>query len=151
MKFFKKLLFILVLVFIGIQFISTTNNSSNDVLDIDFSSTLHAPNDVMLIFEISCYDCHSNNTNYPWYNKIQPIKWIMANHIKSGKKELNMSEFGAYSNRRKKSKLKSISKQIENEEMPLSSYLVLHRDAKISEKDKKRIIDWVNKKRDSLQ
>jgi len=97
-----------------------------------------------------CYDCHSNNTVYPWYNKIQPISYLMENHIKEGKKELNFSNFGTYSKRKQKSKLKAIYNQIKDNEMPLWSYTLIHRNAKLFNKDKALIKKWATLLLDSL-
>ncbi len=133
----------LLIVFVGIQFIPTTRNQNNEVLETDFFETFAVPNDVKNLLKNSCYDCHSNNTNYPWYHNIQPVGWFLENHIKEGKKELNFSEFGGYSKRRQKSKLKAIKSQIEKNEMPLSSYIFIHRDTKLSENDKKLIYKWL--------
>lgn len=150
MRIFKKVLLILLIVLVGIQFIPTKRNQSNEILESDISKTYMLPAEIQTIFKNSCYDCHSNNTNYPWYNKIQPVSWLLENHIKKGKKELNFSEFGAYSKRKQKNKLKSITSQIRDNEMPLSSYTLIHRDAKLSEKDRDLIKQWVSKLLDSL-
>ncbi|MDF1518433.1 MAG: heme-binding domain-containing protein [Lutibacter sp.] len=144
MKLFKKLFLFLLIVFVGIQFMPTTRNQSNEVLETDFTKTFTVPNNIQSLLKNSCYDCHSNNTNYPWYNKIQPVSWFLEYHIKEGKKELNFSEFGGYSKRRQKSKLKSIKSQIEKNEMPLSTYTIFHRDVKLSENDKKLITNYLN-------
>lgn len=136
--------------FVGIQLIPTTRNQSNVVLATDFIKTFEVPYNIQNILKKSCYDCHSNNTNYPWYNKIQPASWLLENHIQEGKKELNFSEFGAYSKRRQKSKLKSIINQIKDDEMPLYSYTLIHKDAKLSEVDKELLISWMGKLKGSL-
>jgi hypothetical protein len=135
---------------VGIQFMPTTRNQSNEVLETDFFKTFDAPNNIQQLLKNSCYDCHSNSTNYPWYNNIQPVSWFLENHIKKGKKELNFSEFGGYSKRRQKSKLKFIKSQIEKNEMPLSSYTFIHRDAKLSKIQKGILLNWMTKLRDSL-
>lgn len=145
MNLLKKVILFLLIAFVGIQFMPTTRNQSNEVLEIDFFKTFDAPNNVQQLLKNSCYDCHSNNTNYPWYHKIQPVSWLLEKHIKEGKKELNFSEFGEYSKRRQKSKLNSIKSQIEKSEMPLSSYTLIHRDAKLSENDKKLIYNLLYK------
>lgn len=137
--------------FVGIQFIPTTRNQSVLILQADFNNTFEVPYNIQNILKKSCYDCHSNNTNYPWYHKIQPASWLLENHIKEGKKELNFSEFGASSKRRQKSKLKSIINQIKDDEMPLYSYTLIHSDAKLSEGNKKDLIDWLSKQKDSIQ
>ncbi|MBL4939501.1 MAG: heme-binding domain-containing protein [Lutibacter sp.] len=138
------------IVFVGIQFIPTNRNQSDEILESDFSKTFNVPSNIQNLFKKSCYDCHSNNTSYPWYNKIQPASWFLEKHIKEGKEELNFSEFGAYSKRKQKSKLKSIISQIRDDEMPMLSYTLIHGDAKLSTNEKQLIIEWVDKLRDSL-
>jgi len=149
-KHVKKIAIALFVVFVGIQFIPTTLNQNNNVSVSDFLVVYNVPEEIENKIRVSCYDCHSDNTKYPWYSKIQPGALIMENHIKKGKEELNFSSFGDYSGRRKKSKLKSIISQIRDDEMPISSYTLLHRDAKLSENNKRLIIDWVNNLIDSL-
>ena len=136
MKILKIILLILLIVFVGIQFIPTKRNQSTDVPITDFMTVNTVPQNVSNALKTSCYDCHSNNTSYPWYNKVQPVAWILENHIEEGKAELNFSEWENYSERRKKSKLKSIVSQIEDGKMPLSSYTLLHGDAKLSFKQR---------------
>jgi len=150
MKILRRIFFFLLIVLVGIQFIPTKYNISNQVLDTDISKTFTVPSNIQNIFQKSCYDCHSNNTNYPWYNKIQPINWLLGNHIEKGKKEFNFSEFGTYSKRKQKSKLKSLASQIKDNEMPLGSYTLIHRNAKLSKEDKVLIKQWSTKILDSL-
>lgn len=76
--------------------------------------------------------------------------WLLARHVKEGKAELNFSEFGSYSPRRQANKLRAIENSIKDGTMPLSSYLLLHKDARLTETDKTEIIDWVRRTRDSL-
>jgi hypothetical protein len=151
MKILKKIAILLFIVLIGIQFIPTTYNISDEVLETDFTKIYNAPQNIQTLLKASCYDCHSNNTNYPWYSKIQPGAWFMENHINEGKEELNFNTFGEYSGRRKKSKLKSIISQIRDDEMPIASYTLVHRDAKLSEEDKTMITKWLNNIRDNLK
>lgn len=149
-KIIKIVVLILFVAFVAIQFIPTTRNQSDKVLETEFTKTFEVPNEIQNILKTSCYDCHSNNTNYPWYNKIQPAAWFMEGHITDGKKELNFSDFGDYSDRRKKSKLKSMISQIKSEEMPLPSYTYIHWDAKLSEQEKKLLEDYFTKLIDGL-
>ncbi|MCJ7757525.1 MAG: heme-binding domain-containing protein [Gillisia sp.] len=150
MKVLKITLLVVLLAFVGIQFIPTTRNQSDIVPSTDLIETYNVSEQVEVIFKTSCYDCHSNNTNYPWYNKIQPVSWIIEGHIKEAKAELNFNEFGSYSERRQKSKFKSILSQVKDDEMPLASYTWMHREAKLSEKEKKALEDWINKMLESL-
>jgi len=149
-KHIKKIGLAVLIVFIGIQFVPKNYNESKTVLKTDFMITFKAPKQIESLLKTSCYDCHSNNTYYPWYNKIQPVAWFLEGHINEAKEELNFSVFGDYSKRRKKSKLKSIISQIRDDEMPLTSYTLMHQDAKLSENDKKSLQTWLTSIRDNL-
>lgn len=141
---FKKIGFILMVVFAGIQLIPVTHNQSDEVSEHDLTKKLDVPEPIQTILKKSCYDCHSNNTNYPWYNKVQPISWILENHINEGKAVLNFNDFGTYSNRKQKNKLRAIRNQIEDDKMPLHSYRFIHGKAKLSETEKNEIFQWVD-------
>lgn len=146
----KKILLALGILFIAIQFIQPAQNKSEQVLSTDFTKLYAVPGNVQTLLQNACYDCHSNNTHYPWYSNIQPMAWIMANDIKNGKAKLNFSEFGSYTNRRQVSKLKEIANQIKDDEMPIASYKMMHKNARLSKEEKSLIINWMNKTADSL-
>lgn len=150
MKIFKKILVALLIVFIIIQFIRPAKNKSEQLMPTDITKTINVPDKVLDVFKNSCYDCHSNNTRYPWYINIQPMGWFMANHIKNGKENLNFSEFGSYSKRKQANKLKSIALSVNDGSMPLPSYTIMHTDAKLSEENKKLITDWVANTKDTI-
>lgn len=146
----RKIVLALVIVFVAIQFIQPVHNKSGQVLLTDFAKVYKVPDSVQLILQNACYDCHSNNTRYPWYSYAQPMAWIMASHVKNGKDKLNFSEFGSYTIRRQINKLKGIAGQIKDDEMPLASYKMMHSNAVLSQQDKALIMDWINKTADSL-
>ena len=150
MKIYKAIGLILLIALVGIQFMPTTRNQRDMVPKTDFMVVNNVPTEVERIITTSCYDCHSNNTEYPWYNRVQPVAWFLEGHIKEGKEELNFNEWDTYSSRRKNSKLKSIISQIEDDEMPLSSYTIIHREAKLSKEEKKIVFEWVSNLKDSL-
>ncbi|WP_412559964.1 heme-binding domain-containing protein [Winogradskyella sp. MIT101101] len=150
MKILKIIAIVLLVAFVGIQFIPTTRNQSEVVPKTDFILVNDVPNDIKNKLQVSCYDCHSNNTIYPWYNKVQPVAWFLEDHIKEGKAELNFNEWDDYSNRRKNSKLKSIINQIESGEMPLDSYTLIHGNAKLSESEKKLLIEYMSDLKENL-
>ncbi len=150
MKFFKIAVLVLIAGLIGIQFFPASLNQNTIILSTDFTKTFIVPDNIQILLKKSCYDCHSNNTIYPWYSKVQPFAWLMERHIKEGKEELNFSDFGGYSKRRQKSKLKSIISQIKDDEMPLTSYTLIHRDAILSENDKEILKEWFTTIRDDL-
>ena len=126
MKITKVIAIIVLIVLVGIQFVPTKRNKSDVTPQTDFMLVSEVPITIQNQLKVSCYDCHSNNTSYPWYNNVQPIAWFLENHIKEGKAELNFNEWKNYSDRRKNSKLRSIIKQIENGEMPMDSYTLIH-------------------------
>jgi hypothetical protein len=134
---------VLVVILVGIQFIPTDVNRQEYVPKTDIRYVYDVPRDVMTILQTSCYDCHSNNTNYPWYSWVQPMRLLIDGHIRDGKEDLNFNEFGNYSERKQKSKLNGISKQVEADEMPLPSYLLMHSNAKLSVDDVQKIMNWV--------
>ena len=144
-------MFVLLVAFITIQFFPTEKNQSDVVPKTDFLLVNNPPKEISSILKESCYDCHSNNTEYPWYNKIQPIAWFLEDHIKEGKNELNFNGWNDFSDRRKNSKLKSIINQIEDDEMPLASYTLIHRRAILSKSEKVLVIDFMQQIKDSLQ
>ncbi len=146
----KKILLSVIAVFIIIQFIQPVHNTSGQVLPADITQTLSVPDNVREIFTKACNDCHSNHTRYPWYVYIQPIGWMMENHIKKGKENLNFSEFGNYSKRKQANKLRSIGISLEDGSMPLYGYTILHQAARLSTEEKKMIIAWVSNTKDSL-
>ena len=76
---------------------------------------------------------------------------MLANHIRHGKKELNFNEFGSYTARRQRSKLKAIANQVKDGEMPLNSYTLMHKDARLTREQKQLIIEWVQKTKDGLE
>jgi len=151
MRFLKIIAIILLVAFVVIQFMPTERNQTDLVPKTDFLLVNNTPENIGNLLQVSCYDCHSNNTNYPWYKKLQPIAWFLEDHIKNGKTDLNFSEWDEYSNRRKNSKLKSIISQIEDDEMPLFSYTLVHRDAVLTEPEKELVIEYMNRIKDSLQ
>jgi len=150
MKAIKIIALVFLVVLVGIQFVPTNRNQSEVVPKSDFMLVNNVPLEVQDKLKLSCYDCHSNNTEYPWYNKIQPVAWLLEDHIREGKSELNFNEWGELSERRKNSKLRSIISQIEDDEMPLDSYTFIHWDAKFSELEKKEIIKYMTQLKNSL-
>ena len=116
----------------------------------DFTKVYNVPKNVETILLTSCYDCHGNNTNYPWYSYIQPARFFMENHIAAGKENLNFNEWGNYSFRKQNNKLDRISKQIKSNEMPLASYTLIHKNAVLDATQKKEVLDWINKIVDSI-
>ncbi|NGY37733.1 heme-binding domain-containing protein [Flavobacterium sp. XN-5] len=150
-KIIKKILIIGFVIFLLMQLYQPARNESYEQeLTANFTKMYDVPKNVETILRTSCYDCHSNNTNYPLYSYIQPARFFMESHIKEGKKDLNFNEFGKYSKRKQENKLEAIIKQIKSDEMPLASYTLLHKNAIVTPAQKEEVINWINKTKDSL-
>jgi hypothetical protein len=141
----KKILLVILIVFIAIQFIQPERNYSGQVLPTDISNIYIIPENVHILLKNACYDCHSNNTDYPFHCFIQPIRWEIERDIKNGKEKLNFSEFGSYSPRRRISKWVDIEKRIKDGTMPLSSYKLMHKKARLNKEEKELLINWIEK------
>lgn len=141
-KILKIVLIIVIIAFIIIQFIRPTKNAGEEIAASQITAVQQVPDNVQQILKVSCYDCHSNTTRYPWYSKIQPVAWFLDDHIVEGKKEVNFSIFATYPAYRRYKKFKEIQKQIKDDEMPLFSYTILHRGAVLSADQKSTLITW---------
>ena len=138
----KIIVIIMFTAFIAIQFFRPDFTNPPVVQSETLENTTLVPENVLAILNRSCKDCHSNETVYPWYSKIQPGAWFLDDHIKEGRKEMNLSVWNTYEARRKKHKLEEICEQVESKAMPLPSYLWIHRDAAMSDDDIKTLCDW---------
>lgn len=150
-KILKRTFQILLFAFIVIQFFRPTKNKAAEISNNDISKIYQIPQDVQSILKTSCYDCHSNNTVYPWYAEIQPAAWWLEHHINEGNKELNFSEFASYRIGRQYRKLEEINKEIKEDEMPLDEYLWVHKAAKLNEQQKLLLATWVTALRDTIK
>ena len=146
-KILKIVVVLLVIGFIGIQFVrpDRTNPLINVAETMENSTTV--PPDVASILGRSCADCHSNDTHFPWYSQLAPVSWWLNNHINEGRRELNISQWNTYNDKKKGRKLNEICEQVRQGEMPLPSYLWIHRDAALSEADIKTLCDWTASER----
>jgi exonuclease VII small subunit len=125
-----------------IQFYRPERNINPNTTADDIVNAYSVPADVASVLHKACYDCHSNNTNYPWYNNFQPVALWLDDHVREGKDELNFSEYGSFKTKRKLKKLKEIVKEVEEGEMPLDSYTWIHGEAKLTAAEKQLLIDW---------
>jgi hypothetical protein len=133
-----------------IQFFGIDKANPPIVTGETVEAALTVPADITQIIGRSCGDCHTNNTRYPWYAYFQPSGWFLKDHIDEGRRELNFSVFNTYPIKKKAKKLEEICEQIESGEMPLPSYLWLHRDAVLSDSDGRVLCDWAKQEREKL-
>ena len=147
----KKILLALLIILLVIQFIKPKKNIHPGPQPEDISTLYPVPADVDSILSVACKDCHSNNTRYPWYNNIQPVAWFLANHVTDGKRSFNLNEFATYPLARQYDKIEEIKKQIDKGDMPLSSYTLIHKDAVLTDAQKKTVIDWSENIRQQME
>lgn len=150
MRSIKKIGVVLLLVWGLLQFFQPGRNETDRVPETDIVKGYHPPKDVALSLHEACYDCHSDNTRYPWYARVQPLGWFLEGHIRKGKAELNFSSFGSYAPRRQASKFRAIANSLRDGTMPPGSYLAFHKKARLSGRDLKGLGDWSADMADSL-
>ena len=141
----KKIILFLIAAFIISQFYRPKENRSSETPASDFLEVTNANSDISAMIKNSCYDCHSNNTNYPWYSKVAPVSWMMAHHVDEGKEELDFSKWSTFSAKRKKKKIKEMIDELKEREMPLKMYLPMHSEAKLSDAQINELITWLKK------
>lgn len=151
MKSLKRILIALIIIFIAIQFFRPERNTSAAASPQHISSKFSIPDDVTHVLSTSCYDCHSNNTRYPWYFRVQPVAWWLNNHVSEGKRHLNFDEYTSYNLRRQYHKFEEIIEMVQEDEMPLPSYLVMHNNARLNQDQKDKIISWSNSCMDAMK
>lgn len=139
----KKIILGILVLFVLMQLYRPERNISTETLKTDFIQVMKPTDDIAKILKTSCYDCHSNNTAYPWYANVAPVSWFMSHHVDEGKEELNFSEWDTFSGKRKNHKLEEMEEMLEEKEMPLSSYLIMHGEAKLSDQQRENFITWI--------
>ncbi len=137
----KKFLLILVVVLIAIQFFQTDKTNPK----VDKSLEIKTDEYIMQIFKKSCYDCHSNETKYPWYSHISPISWTISKHVNEGRKALNFSVWESYTQNQKNERLKNIYRTV-YASMPIATYLWVHKKAVLNKDERTAIRDWTGVK-----
>jgi len=146
----KKILLGMAVVLIICQFIRPQKNIGEIYGENDVTKLISTSEDVKNLLNTACMDCHSNNTVYPFYAEIAPASWWLKSHIDDGKKHLNFSDFNTYTLKRQDHKLEEVIEMIEQNEMPLSSYTWIHRNAILNETQKSLLINWAKEGRKEL-
>jgi hypothetical protein len=147
----KKIGLGLLICLVIIQFIRPAKNTNTIDVSKQITAVAAVPENVNVILKKACNDCHSNNTNYPWYSNIQPVYFWLNDHIKEGKREINFDEFATYRLRRQYHKMEELIEQVKEGEMPLSSYTLIHKDAKLTDAEKGTLTGWAQGIMDSMK
>ena len=133
----RVIVVVVIVVLIGIQFVPV------DKTNPPVSGEIKAPENVMQILRTSCYDCHSNESVWPWYSNVAPVSWLVVNDVNEGREYLNFSQWQSYSGEDKAEDIEEIWEDVQEGEMPSWYYLPLHPEARLSDKDKEMIKNWV--------
>lgn len=148
---FKKIMLTLLIALVIIQFIHPKKNKAEGPQPNYIGNNFTVPTDVKIILDKACNDCHSNNSNYPWYANLQPVHWWMEKHIKDGKKHINYDEYTNRPLRYQYHKMEETIEMIKEGEMPLNSYTWTHKDAKLTEEEKAKLIGWAQSVMDTMK
>ena len=139
----KKIILPVVLLLVVVaQFIRPARNQGMVAGPNFLGAKQPVPANVAKVLQRACYDCHSNSTTYPWYADVQPVGWWLAWHVNDGRRHFNFSEFAAYPDKRAAHKLEEVVKEVKEGGMPLPSYTWMHPEARLSDDDKKLLMDW---------
>ena len=148
---FRKIMYVLLAAFIVIQFIHPTKNTSEGLQPNTIGNNYAIPADVKTILGKACNDCHSNNTRYPWYAKIQPVDWWLNKHVVDGKKDLNFDEFTNRAPRYQYHKMEEVIEMVKEREMPLKSYTWTHKDARLTSNEREKMTGWAQSVMDAMK
>jgi hypothetical protein len=141
----------LLVVLIAIQFYRSPRNAGVAEGPQSIVAQHQVPADIQKILRRACYDCHSNSTKYPWYAAVQPVAWWLNDHVTEGKLELNFSEFAAYDSKRAVRRLQAVADEVLERHMPLKSYLLMHREAKLTDAEVARVAEWAEDLADEIE
>lgn len=136
MKLIRWILVVLVLAVVGIQFVPVERTNPPVVSEVS------APGEVAAVLERACYDCHSNETKWPWYSYVAPASWFVTNHVEHARGDLNFSEWPTLDLELQEHAYHDIDEQVSEGKMPLESYTWMHRDAQLSEDERQLIVRW---------
>lgn len=138
----KRILLVTGVALLAIQLIRPNQEAPVSTPENDLFVAENAPSEVEQLVKNACYDCHSNQTTWPWYAQIAPASWIIANHVNEGREHLNFSEWATFSAKKRDHKLEEIPEEITKGEMPMAGYVALHEEAKLTEEQKMAVINW---------
>jgi mono/diheme cytochrome c family protein len=135
-RFLKIVLALFAVAFVGIQFVPVARTNPSVVADFDGNPEIEK------LLRRACYDCHSNETHWPWYSAVAPASWIIVRHVEHGREELNFSHWGRMPRTQQDHKREECWEEVESGEMPQTGYVPLHPSARLSEADLAALKAW---------
>ncbi len=100
------------------------------------------PQEVAALLKSSCYDCHSSETKWPWYSYVAPMSWVLVQHVNDARESLNFSDWPHDAPNRARKKWKRVAEAVDANEMPLPSYVLIHRDSRLTAQQRKQLVEW---------
>jgi len=143
MKFLRILFILLIAAFVVMQFFGIDRTNPEFDPENDFLSMEKPPAELEKLVKASCYDCHSNQTKWPWYSYVAPVSWLIDEHVTDGRDNVNLSEWGEYELEDRAYIIEEMIEEIEDGEMPFPGYDKLHPDANLSEEQKQALFKWL--------
>jgi hypothetical protein len=140
----------IVVIFVALQFIRPVKENPPTDQSMTITAQSGITPAVATLIKASCFDCHSNETRWPWYCEVAPMSWLVVNDVTDGRKHLNFSEWGKYTKSKRVLKLGQIYEQVSKNEMPLPKYLTIHADARLSAADRDSLTNWTEREQDKL-
>jgi len=140
----KKILLALVLLFVLIQFFRIDKENPISAIETDFIEIYHPPAEIVSMLQTSCYDCHSNHSKYPWYTNVAPMSWFVKDHINEAREYFNFSEWSSMTAKRQDHILEECAEEVEENEMPLESYVWMHSEAELTHEQKETLEHYFN-------
>ncbi|HEV2863443.1 MAG TPA: heme-binding domain-containing protein [Pyrinomonadaceae bacterium] len=141
-KALKLTAIVLALLFVGLQFVRPARTNPAAVAGQSLEEVSPPPAEVARVLDRSCMDCHSNRTRWPWYSNVSPVSWFVADHVEEGRREMNFSRWGGYTERQREGRLRAVCGTVREGFMPLNSYTLVHRGAALTPDDAKALCDW---------
>tara|TARA_R100001015_G_C4619142_1_gene175774 strand:- start:178 stop:627 length:450 start_codon:yes stop_codon:yes gene_type:complete len=141
----KKIALILILIFAVLQIIPREKNENKAPTDADLFAVEEASSELQILIKGACYDCHSYQSEYPWYSNIAPFSWWIDDHIEEGREHLNFSDWSKYKAEKKSHKAEEAVEEIKEGEMPLESYQLAHSSARLSDEETALILNWFSR------
>ena len=135
----KKFLIVLAIILVLIQFVRIDKTNPELVIENDFIEIMKPKAEITSMIKASCYDCHSNQSNYPWYTNVAPVSWLVKNHINEGRRHFNFSEWNQYSLEDRKEILHECAEEVVEKVMPMKPYLLVHSEAHLTDEQRTQL------------
>jgi hypothetical protein len=148
-KYLKWAFLFAMLVMAMLQFIQPAH--TNPPVTNDFLAATAAPQNIAAMFHAACYDCHSNQTRWPWYSHLAPMSWQIAQDVSGGRGQMNLSEWPANDPKRAWKRMEDMSEEIDQQEMPLKKYTLIHADARLTADQRTALTQWLDGQVDALK